>query len=44
VDKLPALVQRMRFHPGHAPGVNHPAGLLLTINPVCTARSLKPEA
>ena len=34
----------MRFHPGHPPGVNHPAGLLLTLNPVYTASSLKPQA
>ena len=36
VDKLLSLVQRLRFHPRHLPGVNHPAGLLLTLNPVYT--------
>jgi hypothetical protein len=31
-----ALVRQIRFHPRHLPGVNDPAGLASTINPVYT--------
>src|SRR3954471_20354770 len=43
-NKLLALGQRIGFHPGHLPGVNHAAGLLLTTYPAYTPPSPKPEA